>query len=63
MHPYYVVSAPGVAWLLGVSPARVDELAATEGFPEPVAKLTSGFQWNKADIEEWASQAGWELAK
>lgn len=59
-YPYFVVGPQGVAWMLAVTPEYVAELAAVEGFPVPVAQLASGFQWNRADIERWIKETGWE---
>ena len=40
--------------LLGVSRQRADQLTRTEGFPEPVAVLSAGRIWGRADVEAWA---------
>ncbi|MGI8939484.1 MAG: helix-turn-helix transcriptional regulator [Iamia sp.] len=44
--------------LLGVSRQRVDQLARTEGFPDPVATLSAGRIWQRDDVEAWARQTG-----
>ena len=52
-----------IADLLGVSRQRVDQLAATAAFPEPVAELAAGRVWKKADVVRWAKKAGREIAE
>jgi Prophage CP4-57 regulatory protein (AlpA). len=47
-----------IAELLGVSTQRVDQLAATDDFPEPFAILAAGRIWTRADIEGWAKRTG-----
>ncbi|WP_460871842.1 helix-turn-helix transcriptional regulator [Nocardioides pakistanensis] len=49
-----LVGTHEIAAMLGVSRQRVLQLAATDGFPAPVARLKAGNIWVKADIEEWA---------
>ena len=48
-----------IAAMLGVSTQRVDQLARTHAdFPAPVADLSAGRIWLKADIEAWARNTG-----
>jgi predicted DNA-binding transcriptional regulator AlpA len=56
-----LVGLTEIAGMLGVSPQRVDQLAATEAFPEPVADLAAGRVWKRADIEKWAKATGREI--
>jgi hypothetical protein len=44
--------------MLGVSRQRVDQLAASDGFPEPVAQLAAGRIWRLDDVEKWAQGDG-----
>lgn len=53
-----VVGTYEIAELLGISRQRVQQLANTEGFPAPVAKLRVGHIWLRADIERWARERG-----
>lgn len=47
-----------IAELLGVSRQRAGQLAATFGFPAPLARLAVGPIWRREDIEQWARDAG-----
>jgi hypothetical protein len=50
-----IVSAPEAADILGVSPQRVHELAASKaGFPEPMYELRTGKLWLRDAIEAFA---------
>jgi hypothetical protein len=40
--------------MLGVSPQRVDQLAKSDDFPEPIAILAVGPIWTRASMEAWA---------
>jgi len=51
-----------IADMFGISRQRVDQLAATKGFPEPVAELAAGRVWKRADIVAWAKATGREVA-
>jgi hypothetical protein len=51
-----LVSAPEAAEILGVSPQRVHELAASGGFPEPMYDLRAGRLWLKNAITAYAEQ-------
>jgi prophage regulatory protein len=44
--------------MLGVSRQRVDQLARTKGFPEPVAVISAGRIWLRQDVEKWAKSVG-----
>jgi predicted nucleotidyltransferase len=48
-----VVGVAEVSELLGVSKARVRQLARTLGFPEPAARLAAGPIWERSDIRRW----------
>jgi hypothetical protein len=51
-----LVSVPEAAEILGVSPQRVDELAAgSRGFPRPVYELKTGKVWLPAAIQAFGS--------
>jgi predicted DNA-binding transcriptional regulator AlpA len=41
-----------------VSRQRADQLTRTERFPEPVAVLSAGRIWRRADVEAWARETG-----
>ncbi len=56
-----LVGLTEIAEMLGVSPQRVDQLAATESFPKPVAELAAGRVWKRADVERWAKATGREI--
>lgn len=47
-----------IAELLGVSRQRVHQLAQSDGFPEPTARLSAGLIWAREDVEEWAKRTG-----
>jgi predicted DNA-binding transcriptional regulator AlpA len=55
--PY--LSSAGVAKILGVSSARVRQLAARDDFPRPAVLVEPGGQrlWRPSDIERWAREA------
>ena len=54
-----LVGPAEIAVYLGVSRQRVDALARThEDFPRPIAELSAGRIWRKADIVEWAQRTG-----
>jgi predicted DNA-binding transcriptional regulator AlpA len=56
--PDHLMGVTEIANLLGISRQRVSQLARTETFPEPVARLSGGIIWERADIERWAREAG-----
>jgi prophage regulatory protein len=54
-----LVGLTEIARLLGISRQRVDQLLRTdEAFPEPIATLSAGRIWERADIESWARATG-----
>ena len=42
----------------GISRQRVHELAARPDFPQPVARLSAGMIWRRADVEDWMRRTG-----
>jgi len=53
------MTAGQVAQLLGVSRQRVHQLTEEDPtFPAPVAVLSIGRVWERADIEKWARATG-----
>lgn len=48
-----LVGVAEIAAMLGVSRQRVDQLAAAEDFPPPLAELAAGRIWARAAVEEW----------
>jgi prophage regulatory protein len=60
--PGDLVGVTEIGDLLGVSRQRADQLTRTEGFPEPVAVLSAGRIWRRADVEVWAREAGRPLS-
>lgn len=55
-----LVGLTEIAAMLGVSVQRVDQLAATEGFPKPLGEISAGRIWKRQAIEKWAKAAGRE---
>jgi prophage regulatory protein len=53
-----LVGAAEIAELLSISRQRVDQLAAGDDFPEPIAVLAAGRVWKRADVEAWARRTG-----
>lgn len=57
-----LVGVSEVAKILGVSRQRASALQSTRGFPAPVAVLSSGPVWRRADLgrfeEEWQRKPG-----
>lgn len=49
-----LVIAVDIAKRLGISPQRVNVLAAGPGFPKPVGKLGRSTVWRWSSIERWA---------
>ena len=48
-----------IADMLDLTRQRVDQIVRTDPtFPEPVAVITAGRIWRRADIERWARRAG-----
>ncbi len=44
--------------LLGVSRARVFQLARTADFPRPISVLAMGSIWRLVDVQAWADKRG-----
>lgn len=42
----------------GLSRQRVYQLSTSEGFPAPLAVLSTGKVWNHADVKSWAERQG-----
>ena len=53
-----LVTGGDVGRRLGISRQRVGQLAATDGFPEPIGRLGRANVWRWADIAAWARAAG-----
>lgn len=50
-----LVGTAEIARLLRLTRQRVQQLTRRdESFPAPVAKLSAGWIWRKADVEQWA---------
>jgi predicted DNA-binding transcriptional regulator AlpA len=56
--PGDLVGVTEIGDLFGVSRQRADQLTRTERFPEPVAVLSAGRIWRRADVEAWARATG-----
>ncbi len=53
-----LVGVAEIAEMLGVTRQRVHQLAKTPGFPAPLAELSAGAIWDRADVERWARKTG-----
>ena len=53
-----MVAAAEIVAMLDVNRARVFQLVAAPGFPEPVATLSVGKVWLYADVVKWAESNG-----
>lgn len=53
-----LVGTKEIADMLGVSSQRVHQLLASPQFPKPLAVLSAGMIWDRADIEEWIRSTG-----
>ena len=53
-----LVGLTEIAEMLTVSRQRVDQLAAREDFPAPIAVLSAGRIWDKAAVERWMRVTG-----
>lgn len=54
-----LVGLTEIAQILGLSRQRVDQLLRSdEAFPQPVANLTAGRIWERADVEAWGRATG-----
>jgi len=48
-----------IADMLGLSRQRVDQIVRSDPtFPAPVAVITAGRIWRRADVERWARRGG-----
>jgi predicted DNA-binding transcriptional regulator AlpA len=47
-----------IARRLGISPQRVNVLAAGPGFPTPLGKLGRSSVWRWSSVERWARETG-----
>jgi hypothetical protein len=57
--PQDLVGAAEIAEMLELTKQRVNQLATSDPkFPKPVAELTAGRIWKRADIEKWARSTG-----
>jgi predicted DNA-binding transcriptional regulator AlpA len=48
-----LVGIAEIADLLGVSRQRAHKLSQRPDFPEPVARLSAGLIWERADVVRW----------
>jgi predicted DNA-binding transcriptional regulator AlpA len=53
-----LVIAVEIAKRLGISPQRVNVLAAGPGFPKPLGKLGRSYVWRWSSVERWARETG-----
>jgi hypothetical protein len=53
-----VVAAAEIVAMLDVGRARVFQLVASPGFPEPAATLSVGKVWLYTDVVAWAGRNG-----
>lgn len=53
-----VVAMAEVIEMLGLSKARVVQLIASSGFPEPMAVIKAGKIWSYEDVKTWAESGG-----
>lgn len=54
-----LVGTAEIAEMIGVSRQRVHQLTREDpDFPEPVAEISAGTIWLRADIEAWARSSG-----
>jgi hypothetical protein len=44
--------------MLGVSPARVSDLALRSAFPRPVGRRQRARIWRRTEVEAWARATG-----
>lgn len=58
-----LVMSAEIVQMLGLSRPRVDQLANTKNFPEPVAVVKAGRIWLRKDVEEWAAKTGREVQR
>jgi hypothetical protein len=54
-----LVGSAEIARMLEISQTRVNQLATTDSkFPKPVAELSAGRIWKRAEVERWARATG-----
>ena len=53
-----LVGLAEIGAMLSLSRQRVDPLARTKGFPDPVATISAGRIWLRAEVVEWAEVTG-----
>lgn len=53
MSPDEVVGLVEIAELFGVTKRTAVRYAQREDFPEPLARLSAGLVWRRADAERW----------
>lgn len=53
-----LVGTTEIGALLSVSRQRADQLSKSDEFPEPVATISAGRIWLRADVETWARSTG-----
>jgi hypothetical protein len=56
-YPPFVQQAQ-IAYMLGVSRQRVDQLTREKGFPDPAGRLPTGRIWSTDAIVRWAWSKG-----
>ena len=49
-----IVGTHEIAVMLGITRARVNQLARERGFPKPYVELSAGNIWKRAAIVAWA---------
>ena len=55
---HHLMGLTEIATLLGVSRQRAGQLASSEVFPAPTARLGMGPVWESADVVRWAQETG-----
>lgn len=53
-----LVGLAEIGEMLSLSRQRVDQLARTKRFPEPVSVISAGRIWRRSDVEAWARAEG-----
>lgn len=53
-----LVGLTEIAEMLEVTRARAHQLAAIQGFPEPVGEIAAGRIWEREAVEKWARETG-----
>ncbi|MDE0778276.1 MAG: DNA-binding protein [Nocardioides sp.] len=57
-HRHDLMGVTEIAELLGLTRQRVHQLRQSEDFPRPVADISAGSIWERADVEAWARESG-----